>query len=369
MFRESIDSHASRNDLANWAMSYKVLGQSVCKDAFMTITGISAWALTDARNAAQKGHQSSLGAAELGTGALLKNTNKEPVYLGCRAWLENYAATHAEMSPHSCEAVLPWGRKEFFYAQYEQERISKRLDVASLSTFLKAWRTELPWLLVAKSTSKFVLCGLCEYLREQINLTPRDQTDIIRMLRARLGQHYEFQSAQRCAQARIQEKCHSSNGKIWHMKIDKMDQNACNLPTVWNQLATPLFKQGHRVLLAVNGSHWAGPTKTRWHIRTLCENVKHGSNMQMSTLVLNLYDALEHDALPEELLIGSDNTPKETKNSIGYHWMMWLLAISTVNSLDLWSVLLTNLIVGHTHDEVDRFFSRVRAALAGHDYY
>ena len=113
MFRESIDSHASRNDLANWAMSYKVLGQSVCKDAFMTITGISAWALTDARNAAQKGHQSSLGAAELGTGALLKNTNKELVYIGCRAWLENYAATHAEMSPHSCEAVLPWGRKEF----------------------------------------------------------------------------------------------------------------------------------------------------------------------------------------------------------------------------------------------------------------
>ena len=32
-------------------------------------------------------------------------------------------------------------------------------------------------------------------------------------------------------------------------------------------------------------------------------------------------------------------------------------------------ILLTNLIVGHTHDKVDRFFSRIRAVLAGIDYF
>ena len=32
-------------------------------------------------------------------------------------------------------------------------------------------------------------------------------------------------------------------------------------------------------------------------------------------------------------------------------------------------ILLVNLIVGHTHDKVDRFFSRIRAVLAGIDYF
>ena len=27
------------------------------------------------------------------------------------------------------------------------------------------------------------------------------------------------------------------------------------------------------------------------------------------------------------------------------------------------------LIVGHTHDKIDRFFSRLRVALRGHDYF
>ena len=35
----------------------------------------------------------------------------------------------------------------------------------------------------------------------------------------------------------------------------------------------------------------------------------------------------------------------------------------------MWSVLMTYLLVGHTHDKIDRFFSRVKAAVAGRDYY
>ena len=30
---------------------------------------------------------------------------------------------------------------------------------------------------------------------------------------------------------------------------------------------------------------------------------------------------------------------------------------------------MTYLLAGHTHDKIDRFFSRVKAAVAGRDYY
>jgi hypothetical protein len=35
----------------------------------------------------------------------------------------------------------------------------------------------------------------------------------------------------------------------------------------------------------------------------------------------------------------------------------------------LWGLLLVCLLVGHTHDDIDRMFSRIKVALAGHDYF
>ena len=100
------------------------------------------------------------------------------------------------------------------------------------------------------------------------------------------------------------------------------------------------------------------------------EDIEHGSDMQMSTLTLNLFEAVALDRnMPEELLINTDNTAKETKNNICMWWMIWFLCVCEDNRLPLWSMLLINLIVGHTHSKCDRFFSRIRAALNGHDYY
>ena len=61
---------------------------------------------------------------------------------------------------------------------------------------------------------------------------------------------------------------------------------------------------------------------------------------------------------------------EETKNNFFTWWATWLLSImETGGKKRMKGILLTNLIVGHTHDKVDRFFSRIRAVLAGVDYY
>ena len=69
----------------------------------------------------------------------------------------------------------------------------------------------------------------------------------------RLGQHYDFQSAQRLAQGRSMEHCIQSCGRKWFFKIDKMDQNSCMVPTVWSQLASSLFKEGDRIQVSLQG--------------------------------------------------------------------------------------------------------------------
>ena len=128
------------------------------------------------------------------------------------------------------------------------------MDIAKKSIFDEAWRTEVPWLQVATRSGNFVKCGLCEYLKAQINATNRGNTALLSALRDRLGSHWDFQSAQRMKQSLLEEKCIQSNGRKWLMDIDKMDQQAVFLPAIWSQLNTPLFKSGDRMMVSVNGS-------------------------------------------------------------------------------------------------------------------
>ena len=73
----------------------------------------------------------------------------------------------------------------------------------------------------------------------------------------------------------------------------------------------------------------------------------------------NVYKQL----LPVEWVIGADNTAKETNNK----WMCWSLIwlLCVLSETVLWSVMLTFLLVGHTHDMVDRLLSRVNVGLRG----
>ena len=54
-----------------------------------------------------------------------ENHAKAHVYLSARQWLENYASTHAEMSPMDYKAFLPSGRKLFYYYQYRKDMLER----------------------------------------------------------------------------------------------------------------------------------------------------------------------------------------------------------------------------------------------------
>ena len=150
------------------------------------------------------------------------------------------------------------------------------------------------------------------------------------------------------------------------IKIDKMDSSAIRCPTQWRLLNTAFFRDGNRVEVGLIGSWWSGLRQSApIHFRTIFEDLAEtGSSMQFSTLLLNLHEKVtsEHH-LPTEWVIGADNTAKETKNKFMCWSLMWLLCV--LSETKLWSVVLTFLLVGHTHDRIDRLFSRVKVALRG----
>ena len=84
--------------------------------------------------------------------------------------------------------------------------------------------------------------------------------------------------------------------------------------------------------------------------------------MQISAILLNLFDvATSEGYLPEEFNIGADNTYKETTNQSTSWFAVWLLCVLEGTSLT--TILCCFLMVGHTHDALDRFFSRLVVAL------
>ena len=90
--------------------------------------------------------------------------------------------------------------------------------------------------------------------------------------------------------------------------------------------------------------------------------------MQFSTVLLNFWEkVLAENRVPEKWSIGADNAPKEQKNKYFVWGLIWPICVT--QSTPLWSTTMLFLIVGHTHDKIDRFFSRHRVALRGHDYF
>ena len=369
MFRRSLVAHRAKGEPdSQWKMEFTLLGIRVCENAFQTLSGISSYALNLARTEALKGSMSSLSRGELGMGALIKNTNHDKLYLDSRLWIERYAEEHSEQSPISGKLELPAGRKSFYYAAYREERRRDRKPFASQRVFETAWQCECDFVVIVHSVCKFTICGFCMFFKRQLDLTPRWKTSVIEALRARLGQHFSFQSAQRLAEARIEEICDQSQGRKWIMHIDKMDQTTTIVPQVWNLAASPLMKLGSRLVAGVIGSMWHGPKETRWHCRTVFEDCTHGSDMQCSAALLNLHEvAMKESHLPEEFYIGADNTPKETKNTFFVFFLIWLLC--NLDNTPLWLLTLLFLLVGHTHNGLDRFFSRLSVALTGRDYF
>ena len=149
-------------------------------------------------------------------------------------------------------------------------------------------------------------------------------------------------------------------------KIDKMDSSAIRCPTLWSLLNTAFFRDGNRVEVGLIGCWWSGLRHSApIHFRTVFDDLDNtGSSMQFSTLLLNLHEkVLAENRLPAEWVIGADNTAKETKNKWMCWSLIWLLCVTSETVL--WSILLTFLLVGHTHDRVDRRFSRVKAILRG----
>ena len=109
-----------------WRVQFTFLGVSVCRDAFLVLTGVGCSVMQAVRADVLSNKVSYSTPAERGLhGGLLKNTPKSTAYLSARQWLEAYAESHSEWSPMDAKAYLPAGRKVFFYDHNRRDMLER----------------------------------------------------------------------------------------------------------------------------------------------------------------------------------------------------------------------------------------------------
>ncbi len=360
-FRESREAADKRGEHHIFKMQFQVLGLPVCRQAFMQITSLSASEIQAAR-----------GLSDTNSLAVPKTTpglwvSRRPIKtMDARSWLLDYAKTYGDTSPLHDQLSLPIATKEFYYLAYVHSWTNAGTpadQIASKPLFLSTWRDELPWIVIKTSESLFVSCGLCEYLKLLVAKT--SESSLRSLALNRLGAHFDFQAAQRIAMTNMFRNSERNPTELIAVAWDKMDQVKTLLPRVKVLKDTSFVQHGERLPVGLVGvlcpALWKEP-----FIYTVCKNCVEGGDMVSSILL----DFLGHchdtlGRLPRRVFIQADNTNKETKNTCTLFTISWLLVHLRETPLEC--IEMGFLVVGHTHDLIDAFFSLVGRVLRHHD--
>ena len=234
------------------------------------------------------------------------------------------------------------------------------LELQSLSTppswssFWRAWTEKWRKILKFRKTSQHKECSACHDFREKVHsrrLSVATKMQVAREWREHLRAQYHdrlvYWSLRASSRMHLNVLC---------IIVDSMDK----VKTVWPKYAAPRkpaylegLKRPRSILSAVLCHGWCTC------IFTADEELSHGAGAFCEILcrALDEVQRISREtgrAIPQHLVVQSDNTTAQTKNSLSSVFMAYLVAKGK-----FLTATLNFLTVGHTHEDVDRLFSLI----------
>jgi len=289
---------------------------------------------------------------------------KGPASNFAQFYLQQYFVQNGQHVPNKPEIHLPHGtQKNTIYKEFEAFHAKHpevdRPGLQSHKEFLRLWRDTFPTVKCLKSTD-FALCSNCSFFREQLhfgNLSPT--------LRAKLDfvykEHLRDQSSARQLFYQHNTKA-KLNPKAASWIVDGMTQGTTALPKFkdknkkWEKM-----KQHQRPHLA---THLMGVLTSgeRPNAELSHKNISNDGNLVVDTLhraINRLQETRIRDGrpLPSVAYIQLDNV-SSNKCSLVMAYGCWLVQQGIFDKVRFCYCL-----VGHTHENIDQFFSRLAEKL------
>ena len=230
----------------------------------------------------------------------------------------------------------------------------------SFQYFKKVWRTDdrLSHIRLRKHM-QFALCDKCvRFYSDFMNLRSSPDQEHKADVQRKAQAHWQFVRQERDSYYMRRNGAISAPKSSFSAILDGADQSAFGCPHYW--IKDKSSAAAYKLPVYVMGVLVHGETVAAF---TYLNNIKHGSNVTIEALhlVLERYIAF-WGILPPTMYIQLDNTSKQCKNHFIIGYLACLVAWGMTRE-----VTLSYLPVGHTHEDIDQFFSHLATWLRCHD--
>ncbi|XP_078346095.1 uncharacterized protein LOC144631526 isoform X2 [Oculina patagonica] len=325
--------------------TFRANGKEVCRKAWLAAHSISRTTFYRLQKEFERDGRYSPEGARKG-----RNMTK-PSTLKAESWFNDYIASCADRIPNEDKYCLPTClTKREVYLTYRDDLKSAGVRTVSWATFSRMWKKRFRNVIIPKE-NKFTKCGVCVALK--LCLQGTNNKDKRRSLAYKRKIHNEQQMAERRAYYANCLKAELNPDQYLSLIIDGMDQSKTNLPhaNCLSKDETYHFLRTH-VTGAISHGHgriFSYIDLMRW---------PHDSNLTLNVLLQIFVELSEEGRLPPYLFLQMDNCYRECKN----RYILGFCSLLVEKGI-FKEVRLSFLMVGHTHEDVDQFFSRISRRL------
>lgn len=283
---------------------------------------------------------------------------------GIIAFLNILADKVSDEMPNKSERHLPYGNKIIVYALYRDNEVIFGRQAAESSFFYHTWKHFLSHIKCMKHHG-FTVCDTCVMLKSNLQrLAPVLGAEKERgLIKKQLHQHLDLITFERAEYRRVRSMATEQPNRVLSVIIDGADQA---------KFALPRFPQstkretGKALKQKVTGVLFHGSLRRTDFLSlfTSAENIPGGANQTIDALcralfaVVDLRQSSGLNSLAPDLYIQLDNTSKDNKNRFFFAFCDYMVHTGLFDK-----VTVNFLPVGHTHEDIDRRFSRISVAM------
>jgi hypothetical protein len=348
-------------------------GKMVCISCFRRCTGITSWAWrSNGENDDGKGFSQAKDGDVSGEGMRM------------RMFVKDFAKKYGCPMPDDGKIQIPVSTLTEFHNLYArasvlqergvvpEEEMAKYLLTQQIAmqyrSFCRVVNEEFPYLLISKH-KRFTKCTACSRLDSILQGSNREASSAEKeKARDEKILHHEVIGKERQTYYDHHIQAHYHDG-VWSIIIDKMDQKKTDQPSLARD--TKETEMAARIKVCITGvlihGQQGGSTNkggvervAYWYLDEFmkdCNIVIHTLNSAIRKMQIDESKIRVEDRI---LYVQLDNASSENKNKYLFGYLGYLVEIGLLGE-----VRASFLPVGHTHEDVDAFFSYIAKAFRG----
>ena len=363
---EQMLSFAEDDEAGDRRICHKVEAARSCEDVWRIAHGYSRHHVENARRRIMKGKVSFRSPGRLGK----KNGKVDrggAAQIEAAAWIFEMAEALGDKMPTFDQIRVPYNSRVQVHAEYVLDMAKRRPGPArtvAVQTFCKIWRSDpkLKKVILTPPNSGFAECTICGSLRRRLEVPNLPKADYLR-LRAERKQHLDLQRGERLLYVRHKEAAFRRPGECACVIFDGCELAKSTVPLLKREMKStegvPLNTRFVMRLIGVK-LHHGGETKHFGYV--VPPWVGGGGANAVCEILVRLIDEFG-DKRPSALFIQVDNC-SENKCKTLFAFCDWLVATGIFDSIQI-----NYLVVGHTHEDIDQWFSTFSKAVHKQDIW